>query len=169
MSVCVDGIVAGCRLIRERMVIHSQVGYVITALLLVSGRAVGAQTIVVSGNPGALVVSSAIAGSQPPAVSHSSTTYTVVTPNPSRTYAITAQLDIAMPVGTTLTATLAAPPGATSLGPIALDMTPRNVVTGIPRRTSATQNITYQFTATVSAGVVPPSARAVTLTIVQFP
>jgi hypothetical protein len=48
-------------------------------------------------------------------------------------------------------------------------MTARNVVTGIPRRVTATLNITYQFTATVAAGVIPPTTRTVTLTIVQFP
>lgn len=152
------------------MLVRTQVAPVVSALLLIlGGRAVVAQTIGVSGNPGALVVNSAIAGSEPLSVTNGSTTYTVVTPNPNRTYAVTARLDAAMPFGTVLTATFAAPPQATSVGPVALDMTPRNVVTGIGRRITATLNITYQFTATVAAGVIPSTTRTVTLTIVQFP
>lgn len=139
------------------------------ALLVSGGGAARAQTMAVSGSPGLLRISSAAAGSQPVPVSNSTTTYTVSTPNPSRTYKVTAQLNAAMPVGVTLTATLDAPPGATSLGPVALDLTARDVVTGIPRRTDATQAITYQLGASVAAGVVPNSSRTVTLTILQAP
>ena len=141
----------------------------IAALLPLGSRAAFGQTIGASGNPGLLRVSAAVSGSEPIAVSNSTTTYTVSTPNPSRLYNITAQLNAAMPIGLTLTATLAAPPGATSLGPIALDQTARDVVTGIPRRTDSTHGITYQLVATVAAGVVPVSTRIVTLTIVQAP
>ena len=138
-------------------------------LLFLSSRAVVAQTIAVSGDPGAFVVSSAIAGSEPAPVASGTTTYTVVTPNANRTYAITARLDAAMPFGTSLVAVFAPPPQATSVGPVALDMTARNVVTDIPRRVTATSNITYQFAATVAAGVIPSTTRTLTLTIVQFP
>lgn len=142
----------------------------LAALASVSGvGAVGAQTIAVSGNPGLLRVSTAAPGSEPIAVSNSSTTYTVTTPNPNRLHKVTAQLNAAMPVGLTLAATLDPPPGATSLGPIALDMTARDVVTAIPRNTNSTQGITWTFTATVAAGVVPPASRIVTLTIVRAP
>ncbi|HET9452844.1 MAG TPA: hypothetical protein VFO66_01070 [Gemmatimonadaceae bacterium] len=133
-------------------------------------RAVGAQTIAVSGNPGLLRVTTAVPGSEPIAVSNSATTYTVVTPtNPNRPYKVLAQLNAAMPVGLTLAATLDPPPGATSLGPIALDMVARDVVSGIPRSTNSTQGMTWTFTATVAAGVVPPTTRIVTLTIVRGP
>lgn len=134
------------------------------------GRApLGAQTIAVSGTPGLLRVSTAVAGSQPVAVSNATTTYTVTTPRANRTYRISARLDAPMPPGVTLTASLAAPPGATSLGAVALDATGRDVVTGVRRNTSATGSITYQLSATVDAGVVPLSSRTVTLTIVQEP
>lgn len=139
------------------------------ALLPGAGAVARAQTLAVSGSPGLLRVTTAIAGSEPIAVSNSSTTYTVVTPNPNRLYNITAQLNAPMPLGLTLTGSLQAPPGATSLGPVALDATARNVVTGIPRRTTATAGITYQLSATVAAGVVPLSTRTVTLTIIQAP
>jgi len=143
----------------------------LAALLPLCGsRALVAQTITVSGNPAALIVNAAIAGSEPISVSNSSTTYTAVTPlNPPKTYAVTAQLNANMPVGTTLNATFVAPPGGTSVGAVALDVTARNVVTGIPRNTDATQGITYQFVATAAAGVIPSTTRTVTLTILRFP
>ena len=141
----------------------------IAALLTMVGRAAFAQTLSASGNPALLRVNTAVAGSEPIAVSNSSTSYTVTTPNPNRPHNITAQIDANMPVGITLTVSLAAPPGATSLGPIALDVTARDVVTGIPRRANSTHGITYQLAATVQAGVVPLSSRTVTLTIVQAP
>ena len=128
-----------------------------------------AQNLSVSGNPGLLRVSTAIAGSEPLSVSNATSTYTVTTGNANRTYKITARLSVPMPADVTLTASLAAPPGATSLGPIALDATDRDVVLDIPRRTNATQGITYMLGATVAAGVVPTSSRTVTLTIVQQP
>jgi len=144
-----------------------KVASVVTALLLICGRAVVAQTLAVSGNPSALKITAAVAGSQPTSVSNSSTTYTITTPNPNRTYKMTAQLDAAMPTGVTLTGTFAAPPGATSVGAVSLDVTARDVVTGIPRGTNSTPGITYQLSATVNAGVVTSTSRTVTLTIVR--
>jgi hypothetical protein len=139
------------------------------ALLSVAVGAAQAQTLSVSGNPGLLRVSSAIPGSEPMAVSNTSTTYRVTTPTQNRPHKVTAQLNAAMPVGLTLSATFEPPPGAISLGAIDLDMTTRDVVTDIPRRIDSTQLITYTLTASVLAGVVPPSSRIVTLTIVQAP
>jgi len=136
---------------------------------LLGVRAIRAQTVSASGNPGLLRVSTAIAGSEPVAVSNSTTTYTVTTPPANRTHKVTAQVNAAMPVGLTLSATLAPPPSASSVGPVALDMTARDVVTGIQRNTNSTQAITYTLTATVLAGVVPPTSRIVTLTIVRAP
>lgn len=144
-------------------------GTVVVALLLLGSRALRAQTVTVSGNPGLLGISAAVAGSQPTAVTNGSTTYTVTTPAPNRTYKVTAQLNAAMPNGVTLTASFAAPPGATSLGPVALGLTALDVVTGIPRNTNSTRSITYQLSATAAAGVIPLSSRTVTLTIVRFP
>jgi hypothetical protein len=141
---------------------------VASALLMSSGGAF-AQSISASGDPGLLRINSAIAGSQPISVSNATTTYTVVTPNPNRTYKITAQLNANMPTDVTLTVTLAAPTGATSLGAISLDVTARDVVTGVPRQTDATRSITYQLSALVTAGVIPSSTRIVTLTVVRTP
>jgi hypothetical protein len=138
-------------------------------LILLGPGAAIAQSLNFSGNPGLLRISNAIAGSEPIGVSNSSTTYTVTTPAANRMYKITARLSAPMPLGVTLTGSFAAPPSATSLGPIALDAIDRDVVLNIPRRTDATPGVTYNLSATVAAGVIPSSTRTVTLTIVQQP
>ena len=140
------------------------------AVLALGARAAFAQTLTTAGTPGLLRVSSAVAGSEPIAVSTSGGTYSITTPTPNRTYAITGQINGNMPTGVTLTVTLAAPgQGSVSLGAVALDVTGRNLVTGIKKNMNATQSITYQLSATAAAGVVPLSSRTVTLTIIQFP
>jgi hypothetical protein len=136
------------------------------ALLLLGGRASGAQTLTVSGNPGLLQITSAVAGSQPTAVSNAATTYTVTTPTANKTYRITAQLNANMPAGVTLTATLAAPPSGTSSGAVTLTTAAQNVVTGIPKNTNAARGITYQLNGNVSAGVIASTNRMVTFTLV---
>lgn len=145
--------------------------HVLAAGLAMGGmtRPAAAQTLNVSGSPGLLRVSTAIAGSEPIAVTNASTTYTVATGTPNRSYKVTARLSAPMPLGVTLTASFAAPPGATSLGPVVLDATARDVVIDIPRRLTTTQSITYTLSATVAAGVIPSSTRTVTLTLVQQP
>ena len=74
-------------------------------------------------------------------------------------------------VGPTLSATFAAPTGsqATSSGAIPLDVTARTMVYNIKKNFSGTAAITYQFDATVAAGVVPSTTRTVTLTITTYP
>src|SRR5687768_17329349 len=139
------------------------------AALVLNAGAAFAQTLTTAGAPGLMRVSSAVAGLEPLPITVGGGTYTVVTPNPNRTHAITAQINANMPAGSTMAITLAAPPGATSLGAVALDVTARNTVTGIGRNVNSTQNITYTFTATAAAGVVPLSSRTVTLTVVRFP
>ena len=139
------------------------------AVLVFCTRAAFAQTLSTAGSPTLMRVSSAVAGSEPVPVTVAGGTYTVTTPVANRTYAITAQLNANMPTGSTMAITLAAPPGGTSLGAVAMDVTARNVVTGFGRNLNSTQNISYTFTATAAAGVVPLSSRTVTLTVIRFP
>jgi hypothetical protein len=139
-------------------------------LLLLGSKIGSAQptSITVSGNPGSLRISSAIAGSQPTPVSNAATTYTlVIGGSANRRYKITAGLNTAMPPGVTLMANLAAPPGGTSLGAVALDATARDVVINIPGQTNVTRGITYQLSALVTAGVVTSRTRTVTFTIIR--
>jgi len=144
------------------MLIRSRSAVVILALLLGS-RVLSAQnSLTVSGSPPLLRVNTAVAGSQPNPVTTATTTYTVqVSSGGSRR--ITGRLSAAVPAGTTVTVTLDAPPGATSLGAVVLDATERDLVINIPRPTNATLTITYVFSGTVTAGVVANNSRSVTL------
>ncbi len=119
--------------------------------------------ISVSGNPGALVINSATAGSDPNSVSDSSTTYALTTNENNRK--ITAAIDSPMPAGTTLKITLAAPPGATSAGAVTLGTSAQDVVTGISTLNTSGKTITYTFDATAAAGTVASQTRTVTLTV----
>src|SRR5919202_4428721 len=74
--------------------------------------------ISVSGNPSALVVSSATAGSAPTSATNNSTTWAVTTNETNKK--VTAAINSNMPTGLTLSASLAAPSGGTSAGSLAL-------------------------------------------------
>jgi hypothetical protein len=137
----------------------------VAAVLLLSGRAVAAQILTVSGSPAAMTITSAIAGSDPTSISNSSTTYSAFTFIPTH---IMAALGANMPTGVTLTMSLAVGAGATSSGPVALDVTSRNVVTNITA-SQINKTITYNLSALASAGVIASQTRIVTLTIVVGP
>lgn len=118
----------------------------------------------VSGNPGALVVSTATAGQAPDIVSDASTTYAITTNESDRK--ITGAINTAMPSGVTLRVALQAPAGSgTSQGPTALTTTAQDLVTGISTLNEASRAITYSLQASSAAGVVPSASKTVTLTI----
>jgi hypothetical protein len=117
--------------------------------------------ISVAGSP-SLTISTATAGSAPVATSAAATW--AVTTNQTGAK-ITASLGAAMPAGLTLSANLAAPAGATSLGLVALGTTAVDVVTTITKVAQGALALTYQLDATPAAGVVASSSRVVTYTI----
>ncbi len=119
--------------------------------------------ISVSGNPAALIVSAATAGSQPNEVSNALTTYAITTNGTSKK--ITGALDAAMPSGVTLEANLAAPTVGTSAGDVALTAVAQDMVTGIAEVADASSAITYTLGATVAAGVLASDTCVVTYTI----
>jgi len=119
--------------------------------------------ISVSGNPGALTVSSATAGSAPSSATDSSTTYAITTNETNRK--ITGAINSAMPSGTTLAVQLAAPTGATGAGSVTLGTSAADLVTGIATLNESGKTITYTFSATTAAGTVSSSTRTVTPTI----
>lgn len=120
--------------------------------------------ISVSGNPGALTVDSATAGSQPDADTDASSSYAITTNGTGKK--ITAALDTAMPAGLTLSLTAASASG-TSGGKLTLSDSAADVVTGLTQVAEPTQSLTYELAATVSAGVVASATKTVTLTIVD--
>jgi hypothetical protein len=140
------------------------------ALTLIAPLAIGggavAQTLSVSGSPGTLRVTTAIAGGTPEIVTETSTTYSVTTPSANATRKITARLTSPLPAGVTMTISCQAPSGAISAGSITLSTTEQDVVTSIDRRTNASGlTITYTLTAPLSVGVLSSQTRNVTFTI----
>jgi len=145
----------------------------VIALVLSSTRALGAQTVTVSGNPALLRISTAVAGSEPAAVSDAVTTFTVTTPagGGNQKWQVTMSLNANMPASVTLTASLAVPLNSqgTSNGAITLDVTPRAMLINVKKGYTGTAATTYQLTATAAAGVVPLSSRIVTYTVTTYP
>jgi len=117
----------------------------------------------VSGNPGALTVSTASPGAGPDTVTDSSTTYDITTNQSGQK--ITAAIDSPMPSGVTLKVQLAAPAGATSAGLVTLTPSAADVVTGISTLNQSALGITYTLSATAAAGSMVSDTRTVTLTI----
>lgn len=110
-----------------------------------------------------LTVNAATAGSAPTAASDASTSYAITTNEGNRK--ITGVLNTDMPTGVSLSASLAAPSGADSVGPVALTGTAQDLVTGISTLNESGKVITYNLSATSAAGVVPSASKTVTLTV----
>ena len=119
--------------------------------------------ISVSGNPAALIVSAATAGSQPVAATDATTSYAITTNASARI--ITGSIDTAMPANTTLGVTLTAPTGGTSAGQVTLTASDQNLVTGISTLAESGLTISYEFSATIAAGIIASASKTVTLTV----
>lgn len=141
----------------------------VIGLVLSAVQALGAQALSVSADPGKLSITTATAGSPPDAAVNSATTYTVRVRNKNQPQKIVAELDAAMPAGTTLTIDLSAVTKSTSVGPVSLTTTPQDVVVDISNTVNRTAAITYTFSASSAAGVVPSSIRTVTFTVLAYP
>ena len=140
------------------------IGY--TMMLLLGGvwGFASASEITVSGNPGALIINTAIAGSDLAPVTDASTTYGIDITDPNMK--ITGEIDTAMPSGTSLSVTLGAPTGATSMGQVTLSPTAQNLVTGLDENmVESGMTISYELSASVSAGVVSTGSKTVTFTV----
>ncbi len=125
--------------------------------------------LTVSGSPAPMTISAVLAGNQPTSVTDATTTYFVRVKNSAGTGTISAQLNTPMPTGTTLALTLTPSSGATSLGPVILGTIAQSAVTNILKENGTTLGVTYVFSATAAAGVVPSQSRTVTLTLVAIP
>lgn len=123
--------------------------------------------ISVSGNPAALTVNTATAGSAPNAVSDATTTYAITTNETGKK--ITGAINTDMPAGVTLTVNLTAPAGGSSAGATSLSSVAANLVTGIDTLNESGKSITYSLSATSAAGVVGSATKTVTLTVVDGP
>ncbi|MGH7655634.1 MAG: hypothetical protein ACREN6_13320 [Gemmatimonadaceae bacterium] len=138
----------------------------LVGLAVWSGEA-RAQFFSVSGSPATMKVTTAIPGAGLTPVTDASTKYTLLEFTGGH-HEITAQINTPMPAGITLTVDLAAPSGATSMGPVALSVAAHPVVTNIGTALSSSA-ITYELSATPAGGVVPVQSRTVTFTLVATP
>lgn len=135
-----------------------------TATQLVTLEVQAINQIAVSGNPGALVISTAAAGSAPTSATSSTTTWALTTNETNKK--VTASLSSALPSGVTLSLQLAAPGASASAGSVALGTSAVDLVTGIGTLNASGLAVTYTLSATAAAGVVPSTTRTVTLTLV---
>jgi hypothetical protein len=149
--------------------IAATLGFGLSFSVLAEDQDVGVQVdpineMLVSGDPGTLVIKSATAGQQPDDVSDSSTTYDFTTNETNKK--ITAQLDVAMPADTSLKVTLGAPTGASS-SQVTLTASAQDAVTGISTVAQTGLGITYVMSATVAAGTFTLDSKTVTFTITE--
>lgn len=142
----------------------AQLGIIILVVLSGIAGPLHADDIFISGNPGALIVNAADAGSQPNSVTDASTSYSIDITTSNKK--ITGAIDSAMPANTYLRVTLTAPAGATSVGQITLSVTALDLVTGLTvGMNEGGLGIMYEFSASVEAGIVPSASKTVTFTI----
>lgn len=137
-----------------------------TATQTITFQVQAVNEISVTGNPAALTVSTATAGSNPDTVTDSSTAYSIST-NES-TKKITGQITAGgnMPANVTLELSLAAPTGGSSSGYVSLNSTgASDLVTAISTIAESSKTITYRLSATVGAGEVVSDTRVVTITL----
>jgi hypothetical protein len=128
--------------------------------------ALRAQTIAVSGDPGVLTVHSATPGLDLDPVSDAATTGAITTTKPNQR--IIARLDAPLPDGVTLTIRMAAPAGAASRGQVTLATADQELVGPIPAAGTYTGlAIVYTLDATVKAGPISATARAVIISVVD--
>lgn len=137
------------------------------ALVVAAGRAQG-QSISDAGTLTTMVVSAAVAGSEPSPVVMATSTYRAKASN-KNPQKITGVLNANMPAGVSLMIELEPTSGASSAGPVTLSTTARDLVTNMTNNGFETHPITYTLQATVAAGVVPLDSRVVTLTILAWP
>jgi len=135
------------------------------ATQLVSYEVTAINEIEVSGDPGALVVNSATAGSEPTDDTDNTTTWDITTNGGTDGKKLTGAIDTDMPANTTLEINLTAPTGATSSGDVTLSTTAADAVTLIDSVAESALAITYTLSATIAAGVVAQASKTVTLTL----
>lgn len=135
-----------------------------TAQQSVSLAVMAVTKIAVSGNPGSLVLSNAVAGSPEMSAEDRSTTYSVTTNLDNMK--IVASIDNPMPAGTRLMVNMESVRGLSSgLVDLSSATTPVDVVTGLSRGSESARQIAYVFSADAAVGAVPSQSRTITLTL----
>jgi hypothetical protein len=162
-------------MLKNLLIVAAVLGFVLGISILVMAANTAQQTvsyevtaineITVSGDPGALVVNTATAGSEPTADTDNTTTWALTTNGGTDAKKMTGVIDTDMPANTTLEINLTAPTGATSSGDVSLSITAADLVTLIDPVAESGLTITYTLSALIAAGVVPQATKTVTLTL----
>jgi len=120
--------------------------------------------IAVSGNPGALYITDAQAGSDALSVSDNNSKYSMVTN--VENMKIVASINNEMPTGTKLMVRLESSKGLSNgFVDVSNARAPVEVVTGLGKGSDLNQTITYTFAADASVGSINADTRVVTLTL----
>ena len=120
--------------------------------------------IAVSGNPGALYITDASAGSDVLSVSDNNSNYSMMTNLDNMK--IVASINDPMPEGTRLMMKLESSKGSSSgFVDVSNAMSPVEVVTALGKGSDLNQSITYTFAANASIGQINVDSRVVTLTL----
>lgn len=120
--------------------------------------------IAVSGNPGAMTITDAVAGSNLTAVADNSTNYSITTNTDNMK--IVGSISAPMPAGTQLKIQLASNRGI-SLGSMDVSnaLSPVDLVTGVNKGSDQNQSISYVFSANADVPSIPSDSRIITLTL----
>ena len=120
--------------------------------------------IAVSGNPNAMIITDALAGSDLTSVTDNNTSYSITTNTDNMK--IVASISSPMPSGTRLMVQLVSNRG-TSLGSMDVSsaLSPVDLVTGIGRGSDLNQTISYVFAANADVPSIPSDSRIITLTL----
>lgn len=121
-------------------------------------------SITFSSNPSPLTITQAIPGRNPLCVIDTSTTCDLIV-SPKKTVTILAALDSPLPPHTTLKIGLFFPHQKSSL--FSLGPTPQPITSPIPEGFYNSICVTYEYAATVAAGVIPPQTKTIFFTLLE--
>lgn len=119
----------------------------------------------INGKLGEITLDTAIAGQNPSPRTDDSTSYSIKVDG--KNASITASLQSSLPKNTKLTVEFEAPSGAVSLGPVSLDETEQVLVRNISKGMYRNLQITYTFSADVSAGAIVAANEAITYKLID--
>ena len=152
-----------------KLVRVSRQAALVGGLLCLGGGLAGAQSLTISANPPAMIISTAVAGSDPTSVTNATTTYTTKTNNALNKLKITGRLTAIMPAGMSLAINLTPVASGVSNGSVVLSTVAQDLMGPITNTANQTKTITYTLSATAAAGVVASTTRTVTLTLAAWP
>lgn len=123
-----------------------------------------AASLTFSSHPSPLIITKAFPGRQPFTAIDTSTTCDLIVPH-GKSVTILAALNTPLPAHTTLKIGFSFPHLNSS--PLSLETTPQTIVSNISEGIYNSIYINYEYTAKVTAGVIPPQTRTVFFTLIE--